>query len=121
MSSELREANFFIVTVPIPIDAAKLPDLSHLVKTHAMIGKVVRKGSVVVYESTVYPGEALKNSGWFAAAHHSRRSSGASGTSFQPYFIKLVTPFRGLIEIGRLSYFCRLQRQSPRGKNHMPV
>lgn len=52
----LRDSNFFIVTVPTPIDAAKRPDLTPLIKASEAIGKVIRKGSVVVYESTVYPG-----------------------------------------------------------------
>lgn len=52
----LKDANFFIVTVPTPIDAAKRPDLEPLEKASETIGKVIGKGAVVVYESTVYPG-----------------------------------------------------------------
>ncbi|HRJ69487.1 MAG TPA: nucleotide sugar dehydrogenase [Beijerinckiaceae bacterium] len=52
----LREADFFIVTVPTPIDAARRPDLTALGKASATIGKALRKGGIVVYESTVYPG-----------------------------------------------------------------
>ena len=52
----LKDANFFIVTVPTPIDAAKRPDLTPLEKASETIGKAIRKGAVVVYESTVYPG-----------------------------------------------------------------
>ena len=48
--------NFFVVTVPTPIDIAKRPDLSPLEKASAAIGKVIKPGSIVVYESTVYPG-----------------------------------------------------------------
>jgi UDP-N-acetyl-D-galactosamine dehydrogenase len=46
----------YIVTVPTPIDAAKRPDLSPLVKASESIGKVLKPGNVVIYESTVYPG-----------------------------------------------------------------
>jgi UDP-N-acetyl-D-galactosamine dehydrogenase len=53
---DLSECNFFIVTVPTPIDAHKQPDLTPLLKASEYIGKNLRKGSVVVYESTVYPG-----------------------------------------------------------------
>ncbi len=53
---ELKDVNFFIVTVPTPIDAAKRPDLTPLQKASETIGKVIGKGAVVVYESTVYPG-----------------------------------------------------------------
>jgi UDP-N-acetyl-D-galactosamine dehydrogenase len=54
--SELRGANFFIVTVPTPIDEACRPDLKALVKASETVGRVISPGNVVVYESTVYPG-----------------------------------------------------------------
>ena len=53
---ELSTCNFFIVTVPTPIDEYKQPDLTPLVKASESIAKVLKKGDVVVYESTVYPG-----------------------------------------------------------------
>ena len=52
----LDEASFFIVTVPTPIDAERRPDLSPLEAACALIGPYLRAGSVVVFESTVYPG-----------------------------------------------------------------
>jgi UDP-N-acetyl-D-glucosamine/UDP-N-acetyl-D-galactosamine dehydrogenase len=52
----LREANFYIVTVPTPVDQAKRPDLSALVAASHVVGTVLTPGNVVVYESTVYPG-----------------------------------------------------------------
>jgi UDP-N-acetyl-D-galactosamine dehydrogenase len=52
----LNEASFFIVTVPTPIDAERRPDLSPLETACALIGPRLRAGSVVVFESTVYPG-----------------------------------------------------------------
>ncbi|MGF1766070.1 Vi polysaccharide biosynthesis UDP-N-acetylglucosamine C-6 dehydrogenase TviB [Enterovibrio makurazakiensis] len=52
----LKEANTYIVTVPTPIDAAKKPDLTPLIKASEMLGGVLKKGDVVIYESTVYPG-----------------------------------------------------------------
>ncbi len=52
----LREAKFFIVAVPTPIDEHKLPDLKPLLGASTSIGKVLKKGDYVVYESTVYPG-----------------------------------------------------------------
>lgn len=54
--NDLRDANVFIVTVPTPIDAHKRPDLTPLVKASESIGKVIKQGDVVIYESTVYPG-----------------------------------------------------------------
>jgi UDP-N-acetyl-D-glucosamine/UDP-N-acetyl-D-galactosamine dehydrogenase len=54
--SELRRCRVFIVTVPTPIDGYKRPDLSPLVRASESLGAVLRKGSVVIYESTVYPG-----------------------------------------------------------------
>ncbi|RKG47073.1 Vi polysaccharide biosynthesis UDP-N-acetylglucosamine C-6 dehydrogenase TviB, partial [Acinetobacter cumulans] len=53
---DLKECNFFVVTVPTPIDEYKQPDLTPLIKASESIGKVLNKGDVVVYESTVYPG-----------------------------------------------------------------
>lgn len=53
---DLKNCNFFIVTVPTPIDEFKQPDLSPLVKASNSIGQVLKAGDVVVYESTVYPG-----------------------------------------------------------------
>jgi UDP-N-acetyl-D-galactosamine dehydrogenase len=52
----MRGADFYIVTVPTPIDAANRPDLRALFGASETIGKVMRKGAIVVYESTVYPG-----------------------------------------------------------------
>ncbi len=53
---DLKGCNTFIVTVPTPIDHFKKPDLSPLLKASEMIGRVLKKGDVVIYESTVYPG-----------------------------------------------------------------
>ncbi|MCV2218243.1 Vi polysaccharide biosynthesis UDP-N-acetylglucosamine C-6 dehydrogenase TviB [Thauera sp. Sel9] len=52
----LAACNVFIVTVPTPIDEHKQPDLTPLVKASETIGKVLKKGDIVIYESTVYPG-----------------------------------------------------------------
>lgn len=53
---DLRSYNVFIVTVPTPIDQFKAPDLTPLLKASEMLGKVMKKGDIVIYESTVYPG-----------------------------------------------------------------
>ena len=53
---DLRNCNFFIVTVPTPIDEHKQPDLTPLVKASTALGKVISKKSIIVFESTVYPG-----------------------------------------------------------------
>ncbi len=52
----LKEASFFIVAVPTPIDEHNLPDLKPVLSASKTIGKVLKKGDYVVYESTVYPG-----------------------------------------------------------------
>ena len=52
----IREAQIYIVTVPTPIDAHKQPDLTPLLKASETVGKVLKKGDIVIYESTVYPG-----------------------------------------------------------------
>ncbi len=53
---DLTSCNVYIVTVPTPIDQFKAPDLTPLIKASEMIGKVLKKGDIVIYESTVYPG-----------------------------------------------------------------
>lgn len=53
---ELKRCNFFVITVPTPIDQYKRPDLTPLESASETVGKVMIKGSIVVYESTVYPG-----------------------------------------------------------------
>ncbi|MCD6091963.1 MAG: nucleotide sugar dehydrogenase, partial [Bacteroidales bacterium] len=52
----IRDAQIYIVTVPTPIDKYKRPDLSPLIKASETVGKVISKGDIVIYESTVYPG-----------------------------------------------------------------
>ncbi|NTV84123.1 MAG: nucleotide sugar dehydrogenase, partial [Bacteroidales bacterium] len=52
----LRDAQFHIVAVPTPIDRHNLPDLTPLLKATHTVGKILKKGDYVVYESTVYPG-----------------------------------------------------------------
>jgi UDP-N-acetyl-D-galactosamine dehydrogenase len=54
--ADIAGCNVYIVTVPTPIDAAKRPDLTPLVKASEAVGSVLKRGDVVVYESTVYPG-----------------------------------------------------------------
>ncbi|RMG83919.1 MAG: nucleotide sugar dehydrogenase, partial [Bacteroidetes bacterium] len=54
--NDLKDVNFFIVAVPTPIDESKMPDLRPLLGASRTVGKVLKKGDYVVYESTVYPG-----------------------------------------------------------------
>ena len=53
---DLEDAQIYIVTVPTPIDGANRPDLSPLTKASQIVGEVLKKGDIVIYESTVYPG-----------------------------------------------------------------
>ena len=55
-ADDLRNAHFFVVAVPTPVDDYKVPDLKPLVGSSVAIGKILKKGDYVVYESTVYPG-----------------------------------------------------------------
>jgi UDP-N-acetyl-D-galactosamine dehydrogenase len=55
-AEDLKAANVFIVTVPTPIDEHKRPDLTPLIKASETIGKNLKQGDIVIYESTVYPG-----------------------------------------------------------------
>ena len=54
--ADLKEATFFVVAVPTPVDRNNRPDLSPVVKASETVGRALKKGDVVVYESTVYPG-----------------------------------------------------------------
>lgn len=53
---DLKSANYFIVTVPTPVDEYKKPDLTPLLSASKTVGSVLKKGDIVIYESTVYPG-----------------------------------------------------------------
>jgi UDP-N-acetyl-D-galactosamine dehydrogenase len=53
---DLRQCNYYIITVPTPVDKNNRPDLTPLYKSSETIGKVLKKGDIVIYESTVYPG-----------------------------------------------------------------
>ncbi len=53
---DLRSVTYFIVTVPTPVDAYKKPDLTPLIRASETVGKVLKEGDIVIYESTVYPG-----------------------------------------------------------------
>lgn len=53
---DLRDRDIFIVTVPTPVDEHKQPDLTPLIRASETVGKVIRRGGIVIYESTVYPG-----------------------------------------------------------------
>ena len=53
---EIEESNIFIITVPTPINEDKTPDLEPLIASSKLVGSIINKGSIVIYESTVYPG-----------------------------------------------------------------
>ncbi len=55
-SDDLRNCNCFIIAVPTPIDNHKRPDLTPILKASELVGKILKKGDIVIYESTVYPG-----------------------------------------------------------------
>ena len=53
---DIKDSNYYIVTVPTPVDKHNKPDLTPLYKASETVGKVLKKGDIVIYESTVYPG-----------------------------------------------------------------
>lgn len=53
---DLKDCNIYIITVPTPIDQFNKPDLTYLISASTMVGRLLKKGDIVVYESTVYPG-----------------------------------------------------------------
>jgi UDP-N-acetyl-D-galactosamine dehydrogenase len=54
--NEIKECNIFIITVPTPINEDKTPDLEPLIASSKLVGGIIKKGAIVIYESTVYPG-----------------------------------------------------------------
>ena len=54
--NEIKDCNIYVVTVPTPVDKNNSPDLTPLIKASETVGKVIKKGDIVIYESTVYPG-----------------------------------------------------------------
>ncbi len=54
--NDIKDCNYFIITVPTPVDKNNRPDLTPLYKSSETVGKVLKKGDIVIYESTVYPG-----------------------------------------------------------------
>ena len=55
-ADDLKVANIYIITVPTPVDAANIPDLTPLVKASETVGRYLKQGDIIIYESTVYPG-----------------------------------------------------------------
>jgi UDP-N-acetyl-D-galactosamine dehydrogenase len=55
-TNEIIESNIFIITVPTPINLDKTPDLEPLIASSKLVGSIIKKGSIIIYESTVYPG-----------------------------------------------------------------
>ena len=80
----LRESNFYIVTVPTPVDHAKRPDLGALVAASRTVGQVLSPGDVVVYELTVYPGATEE-----VCVPELERAFGAR---LQPRFLRRLLP-----------------------------
>lgn len=54
--NDIKDCNYYIITVPTPVDKNNRPDLTPLYKSSETVGKVLKKGDIVIYESTVYPG-----------------------------------------------------------------
>ena len=53
---DIKDCNYYIITVPTPVDKIKSPILTPLIKSSETVGAVLKKGDIVIYESTVYPG-----------------------------------------------------------------
>ncbi|MBW7881723.1 MAG: nucleotide sugar dehydrogenase [Caldilineaceae bacterium] len=117
---DLRDRNVYIVTVPTPIDAAKRPDLTPLIKASQALGCVLKPGDTVIYESTVYPGctEEVcvpileRESG---LTYEASPSSGAPDSSFSPQSGEKVPEgrMRGTFAIGYSP-----ERINPGDKSH---
>lgn len=75
---ELRQADLFIVAVPTPVDEARIPDLTPMIKASITVGKALKKGDIVVFESTVYPGATEED----CVPHLERESGLKCGVDF---------------------------------------
>jgi UDP-N-acetyl-D-galactosamine dehydrogenase len=109
----IRDCNFYVVTVPTPVDSNHTPDMTALYEASEMIGHLVSEGDIVVYESTVYPGvteeecvpvleriSGLKlNKGFFVGYSPERINPGDKGHTIDT--IKKVTS-GSTVEVGRL-------------------
>jgi len=78
-AKDLSAADFYIVTVPTPIDEARRPDLGPMLSASQTVGKALRKGDIVVYESTVYPG-AVEETCVPVLQEHSKLTAGRDFT-----------------------------------------
>src|SRR5205085_2353992 len=100
----LRKAGFYIVAVPTPVNEHKIPDLTLLLKASETIGKVIKKGDYVVFESTVYPGcteeeclpiieslSGLKNAVDFKTGYSPERINPGDKEHTLPNIIKVVS------------------------------
>ena len=64
----LQASDFFVITVPTPIDGARRPDLGAMFEASRLVAGVLKKDDIVVYESTVYPGPSKKNAYPFSSS-----------------------------------------------------
>ncbi len=122
---DLRDRNVYIVTVPTPIDAAKRPDLTPLIKASQALGRVLKPGDTVIYESTVYPGctEEIcvpileRESG---LTYEASPSSGAPDSSFSPPSGEKVPEgrMRGALEANTFAIGYSPERINPGDKQH---
>jgi len=98
-AEDLRDCNCFIVTVPTPIDEHKRPDLTPLIRASETVGKVLKAGDIVIYESTVYPGATEEDcvpvlEKFSGLRYISASSRGDEGTAAAPGFYCGYSPER---------------------------
>jgi UDP-N-acetyl-D-galactosamine dehydrogenase len=141
---DLQQAQVFIITVPTPVDQAKRPDMTPLIKASETVGKVLKAGDVVIYESTVYPGateevcvpvlekfSGLKfissGSPRFARDDKSTSLQGASGETIHPTSLQGAcgetihpTSLRGACDEAIQGFYCGYspERINPGDKEH---
>ena len=106
---QLAEADFYIVTVPTPIDTARRPDLSALLSASDTVGKVLKRGDIVVYKSTVYPGTIEEECVPVLEKNQVLRAAAISQSAIRPNALRLPSDVRGPVlffAISRLPAIC---------------
>jgi len=101
-AEELRRADFFVVAVPTPIDREHRPDLTALRKASELVGRALRPGAIVVYESTVYPGVTEEICGPILEQASKLRSGEGFKLAYSPERINPGDPEHGFEQVVKI-------------------
>ena len=100
---DLKDVNFFIIAVPTPIDDAKRPDLSPLTAASEKVAKVLKRGDIVVYESTVFPGASEEICVPVIEAHSGLKYNAEFFVGYSPERVNPADPTRRFPDIKKIT------------------